>query len=242
VETTRYTVRSMRCPSPFCRRRIPMEKWMPYLQPEHQALYTQGAQDLLNLRCSECDTTGTLFVDTVSSEERPAKLKALYSQAKGLGGVESIDALKQKWARYADGLGNADEVCDALLSMMQMGISDLVVKKPNLLNSILQLIPDVERRCTLHLECLRRCPKIVTPCCQHNFCWKCKISGHHEGLTCEEVQRAELEVECQFCPGCGVATQKTEGCDHIVCLCGTEWTWAGEDLGLARYVNEADGW
>eukprot|EP00746_Dinoflagellata_sp_MGD_P165018 gnl/MRDRNA2_/MRDRNA2_94048_c0_seq1.p1 gnl/MRDRNA2_/MRDRNA2_94048_c0~~gnl/MRDRNA2_/MRDRNA2_94048_c0_seq1.p1 ORF type:complete len:472 (-),score=96.31 gnl/MRDRNA2_/MRDRNA2_94048_c0_seq1:231-1646(-) len=240
VESTRYTVRSMRCPSPLCRRRIPMEKWMPYVQPEHRALYIQGAQDLLNLRCADCDTTGTLLTDAVSSEERTAKLKVLYSKAKGLGGVETIDALKRKWARYADGIGNADEVLDALLSMMQMGISDLVVKQPDVLNSILELIPDVERRCTLHLECLRRCPKIVTPCCHSDFCWKCKISGHHEGLTCEEVQRAEIEVECQFCPGCGVATQKTEGCDHIVCLCGMDWTWDGKDLGLARYVTRPE--
>ncbi|EHK26900.1 uncharacterized protein TRIVIDRAFT_85604 [Trichoderma virens Gv29-8] len=28
------------------------------------------------------------------------------------------------------------------------------------------------------------------------------------------------------CPGCGVATEKTYGCDHITCPCGTHWCYA----------------
>lgn len=29
----------------------------------------------------------------------------------------------------------------------------------------------------------------------------------------------------QMCPGCGVATQKTDGCNHIECMCGQHWCW-----------------
>lgn len=167
-------------------------------------------------------------------------MKAFLTRAKQLGGIDSLVALQQQWACFADGVSAADEVVDALLSSLKMEISDLVVTDSKILKGILELIPDVERRCTLHLACLRRCPKIATTCCESEFCWKCKISGHHEGVTCEEVQLAELEVECQFCPGCNVATQKTEGCDHIVCLCGQEWEWNGEDLGLGQYARGED--
>lgn len=93
------------------------------------------------------------------------------------------------------------------------------------LNHVLELIEDIERRCILHLACLRWNPKIYTPCCDAELCWKCKIAGHHAGVSCEEMQRQELEIPFQCCPGCDVPTQRTEGCNHMVCLCGTEWTW-----------------
>lgn len=50
--------------------------------------------------------------------------------------------------------------------------------------------------------------------------------------TCEACQ-PELELELvvgrkriRRCPGCGVATEKTYGCDHITCPCGTHWCYA----------------
>merc|ERR1719359_81692 len=108
------------------------------------------------------------------------------------------------------------------------------------LQDVLGLLPDIERRCALHLACLRRAPAIRTPCCADEFCFKCKIGSHHEGRTCEEVQREEVEVDCQFCPHCGIATLKTEGCDHMVCLCGGEWQWEGAGLGLDEIVEGDD--
>jgi hypothetical protein len=62
-------------------------------------------------------------------------------------------------------------------------------------------------------------------------------------MTCEEVQRNQLEVECQFCPSCGVPTQKTEGCDHIICLCGHNWDWQSIPAA-AEYLAApaADDW
>lgn len=93
---------------------------------------------------------------------------------------------------------------------------------------LFKLTTDLERRAALQLAHLRRLPKIRTPCCGCEMCFKCKITGHHEGFTCEEMQQKELELEVQFCPGCDVPTQRTEGCDHMVCLCGENWTWQGD--------------
>merc|ERR1712150_5667 len=139
-------------------------------------------------------------------------------------------------------MGGPGAFLDTLLDVMGCTIQQFM---PDLIK-VLKLIPDVERRCVLHMAALRMHPFVYTQCCQEPVCFKCKIAGHHSGLTCEEVQRRELEVEVQFCPGCGVPTQKTEGCKEMICHCGTKWEWKGDDLGLtfdthADEVSDDDG-
>merc|ERR1712224_362415 len=121
-----------------------------------------------------------------------------------------------------------------------MGCNSILDLSARQLRGVLSLIPDVERRCALHLACLRRYPLIWTPCCGAEICWRCQISGHHPGMTCEEFQRNELAVDCQFCPACGVATQKTEGCSHIICLCGENWDWQNSDADAAALQDGGD--
>ena len=91
------------------------------------------------------------------------------------------------------------------------------------------LLLDVERRFCAHLELLRQYPKMFTACCNFEHCFLCKIAGHHEGQTCEEVQSAEMGAECQYCPGCNVPTFRSEGCSEILCVCGKLWEWEGGD-------------
>mmetsp|Transcript_101451 Transcript_101451/g.232537 ORF Transcript_101451/g.232537 Transcript_101451/m.232537 type:complete len:101 (+) Transcript_101451:112-414(+) len=56
---------------------------------------------------------------------------------------------------------------------------------------------------------------------------RCQVSGHHEGQTCEERARNELQIEAQHCPKCNAATVRAEGCREIRCpMCGTTWRWA----------------
>merc|ERR1712060_186141 len=131
---------------------------------------------------------------------------------------------------------------DALIAALGVCIEDFfcAAEGMSILNNVLSLISDIERRCMLHVAALRRHPKIFTPCCGIALCWKCKIAGHHPGMTCEEIQQAELQVEAQFCPNCGVATQKTEGCQQIACLCGAIWQWDGDDLGIGALEDIED--
>lgn len=93
------------------------------------------------------------------------------------------------------------------------------------IGNILSLFVDIERRCALQLEIFRKYPKISTPCCGQRHCFLCKVTGHHPGRTCDEVQRSSFGQECQYCPACGVPTLRTEGCDHIICPCGRNWHW-----------------
>ncbi|GIQ80887.1 hypothetical protein KIPB_001761 [Kipferlia bialata] len=36
----------------------------------------------------------------------------------------------------------------------------------------------------------------------------------------------ELSASVHTCPSCGVAVEKSEGCNHITCHCGKHWCWA----------------
>jgi hypothetical protein len=52
-----------------------------------------------------------------------------------------------------------------------------------------------------------------------------------EGWVCEgcvaaaaaATEGGEKVVVIKECPACGVATEKTGGCDHISCVCGKHW-------------------
>lgn len=61
------------------------------------------------------------------------------------------------------------------------------------------------------------------------MCFKCKTTGWHEGESCDKRLRDGYQGlpkgGVQWCPKCGVPTVKSEGCNHIVCVCGESWTW-----------------
>lgn len=56
------------------------------------------------------------------------------------------------------------------------------------------------------------------------------------GWRCDACKLPEAAmVKQRLCPGCGVATEKMGGCDHITCPCGTHWCYAcGKDVGPDR--------
>jgi len=229
---SRFTVLPIRCPAAGCKRRVPTERWAKLAPSESFEAYEQGARASLNFRCPECHEAGSLLVDHYIDgglrTEAVENFLALYRRSS----FAAERALRRRWRDFAVGIATPNEMLDALLAVL--GCASILDLKPAQLRGALSLIPDVERRCALHLACVRRHPQIWTPCCGAAVCLRCQLAGHHEGMTCEEVQRDQLEVECQFCPSCGVATQKTEGCSHIICLCGADWEWKEEFDGSAE--------
>merc|ERR1712150_453976 len=101
---------------------------------------------------------------------------------------------------------------------------------------LLPLIEDAARRAVLQLAFLRRWPKTFSQCCKEPHCFKCKVGNHHEGISCEDVQRDvqnrhEHNDEIQVCMGCGVVTCVSITASRVLCLCGEEWSPAiGEAL------------
>jgi len=229
----------VRCPAPSCNRRVPTESWTKFVPVSAMQSYQRSAADILNFRCRNCDNTGTLFLtgqegDELASDETEILTgvdKCAYMEIiSGRIGEGRFLELREKMLSFEAGACEADAMVDALALAFDKGADEIAGDKSDQeVTQFLMLLGDVERRCVLQLACLRRNPKIITPCCGDQYCWKCKIGSHHTGRTCEEVQRDQYDQEVQFCPGCNVATLRTEGCQEIVCVCGEIWTWEGDD-------------
>jgi hypothetical protein len=73
----------------------------------------------------------------------------------------------------------------------------------------------------------------VACACGARTCGACGGAPHAWHVACAEEmdagERALLEMgrarEWQRCPGCERVVEKTEGCVHMVCLCGTEFCY-----------------
>ena len=68
------------------------------------------------------------------------------------------------------------------------------------------------------------------PACLGSSGWHACATGctdaHHLILHPRiAIQAEESEIEAKYCPSCNVATVRSEGCDHIICVCGHNWNW-----------------
>jgi hypothetical protein len=208
--------------------------------------YRANANALLMYRCSECDDTHSLFVTPCStSEDGQLAVDMMWENSDILyyseGKLRARFKVLQELQRFCDGDVPADVfITDTFATAYpkKAGGLDVHYEEGTLprdlqlfFTSLLSLIPDIERRVTAQLAMLRIFPKIMVPCCQRAFCFMCKVMTHHPESTCEELQQSELGVTCQYCPGCGVPSLRSEGCSSIYCVCGTYWTWQEEDDG-----------
>lgn len=83
-------------------------------------------------------------------------------------------------------------------------------------------------------------PRMVCNFCQAETCARHRRPWH-EGQTCLEFDMDPAQIErleeeeatakllakeaTSICPKCGQGVTKTEGCDHMMCQCGTEWCY-----------------
>lgn len=234
--------------------------------------YCSNALALLTMRCGQCEETNSLFYcrendcNIVTLPEM--RQKVLASLLDPLSNATAV-GLMRIWSTFDQGRSPAGTFVSSLLSAYIETIKrseeeDKEEQIKKVLDSVklgilrkgaviyfykaLSLILDMERRFAVQLEMLRRYPKIRVPCCNSKHCFLCKVEGFHDDKTCAEVQQAAIGKECQYCPGCGVATLRTEGCPEIFCVCGTTWTWEGdeeensdfEEDGMDK-VDKADG-
>ena len=71
------------------------------------------------------------------------------------------------------------------------------------------------------------------PSCFSTICAACGEASH-EGLTCEErrtqhdpevIERRNRQLGYRKCPHCNAWIEKTGGCNHVACTCGTHICW-----------------
>ena len=228
--------------------------------------YLFNAKALLMLRCAGCDETNSLFVTTNGKKKHASYItvhadnrrKLLSHLMKGLDDTAAIQFLKTWNAFYIGGpprpyitllintfLQEFEKRCPDAISDVRSDLSSGVCRGGALkyIKTAFSLLLDSERKFSAHLEFLRQYPKIFTDCCKYEHCFLCKIEGHHEGRTCEEVQREESGAECQYCPGCNVPTLRSEGCSEIMCVCGEVWEWEGgsDDTSYSSHYDNFDG-
>mmetsp|Transcript_24293 Transcript_24293/g.54038 ORF Transcript_24293/g.54038 Transcript_24293/m.54038 type:complete len:501 (-) Transcript_24293:120-1622(-) len=223
VGEMRYSVPQVLCPHPACRCRIPVRIWAPLIPKrstcETDAMIRKAGQALMKVRCPNCHETRCLFL--VPRESHASICEGL------LGGLPFSDgfAIAAAAARFCRG-GAAEPLVDALWRAKSNSDAKMPEHLLDRICGLNSILGDPERAVALLLAALHRYPFIQTPCCSCDFCFKCKIEGHHPGITCEERQAKEVSIEAQYCPSCAVPTVKSEGCSSIQCVCGRHWVWS----------------
>lgn len=227
VEECQKFVLPVPCPG-LCGRPVPATHWAKLMVKGREALdaYAGHARDLLCVRCHSCEATESLFAEAGTesgcsgAHRAPRFAKVLNDFQEGALPASELLAV------FTAELHECPKRFEESGNMFFCG-SGLDQRLQRLLREkALHLIPDVERRCALQLEALRRYPKIYTPCCGVRYCWNCKAGTHHEGISCEDFLNGELAVPCQRCPSCNAPTEKVEcpgTCATVRCACGHRW-------------------
>ena len=216
IRETPFAVPSLRCPS--CKTFVPPSCWQKHVNVEVREAWQKHAQDLLSLRCGDCDVPGSLLLPCSAADSREALARTAFGEDQA-----AAEQVVQKWHDFETGRKSAAELLDALLDMWHPGHPEvnadgiLQEKTQDRFEAAAQLIEDDGLRAVLQLHALKQFPKIRSRCCKADHCFRCKVATHHEDLSCEEVQRRQipqdLEGSVQFCPG--RASTRFLGCLHV---------------------------
>lgn len=201
--------------------------------------YCENAEALMKMRCGCCHTTNELFISELNGD---AILTSIDDRLNTIDQIISCLSPGEQLIFYRTWLlfNRGRLPTDAFITTMYDLFSEKMLSQDDIqsitysglyqplnlvMAPILSLLCDVERRLCAQLGLFRKYPKIVTRCCYEPHCFMCKVYGHHEDITCEQMQEQEIGIDAQFCPACGVPTLRTEGCSHIVCVCWMDWEW-----------------
>ncbi|RHY19376.1 hypothetical protein DYB32_010234 [Aphanomyces invadans] len=166
------------------------------------------------VRCPGCDTNRSQLP---KSARNVPKLKLLPSQA------VHIPRLRDLCFEFClHRVAAADVVVFAQSTFgADIGLS--------IVETMLPLFHDPERRASMYLRLRRQNPFIYTMCCKAPVCFFCHVAGHHNGIACGGVSPDLLDsiVECE---DCGLQLVKGDGCDSVQCYCGVNFQWSVEVL------------
>ena len=192
---------------PICLNGINEIRWSNLIQIDistsFQCRLKERVNSMCEIRCPDCDETKSLLPDAKDGVEKFAIEK------------DKIPELRRLCFQY----------CNHNLSPSIL-YDHIMTHGEALLNRVLQLIEDQERRAFLFLYHLYKHPKTFTVCCRHPVCFSCKFSGHHLGVPCETYSEGMIDEFQSMntivnCPSCNIQLVKGDGCDSLRCVCGT---------------------
>jgi len=218
-----YAMPFLRCPG--CRARVQTGVWQSLAGEDDWNKYLKVGNALMEFRCGSCHQSKTLW-ETHAPKLREA---GVFNAVKS----ENLEKVRNAWQQFSRAQMSPEDLLLQILTAFRGlpagGEGGVTVPDNVPIKQILGLIVDDERRLALHLAVVREFPRIITFCCGATMCFGCKTSWHR-GKTCKQMRLAESGKDVQFCPGCGVATVKSEGCNHMVCVCGRHWQWGANPL------------
>jgi hypothetical protein len=80
------------------------------------------------------------------------------------------------------------------------------------------------------------CSLVTCNECKFHNCVVCR-GAYHFGRTCKQVLASQPSLvwrqeNTRACPRCHVAIEKNNGCDHMHCKCGLDFSWQGAEAGI----------
>jgi len=230
------------CPQvkcPACPGRIiPSSKWAPVVDKATKDAIGDRAMKLLSLQCSSCHARKSLMIG-----HDPMTLAHTGDEAWNTAATTAEQQLKVTFGQHYKSfvmareryLRGAIKEGDFLAQLTPLcGVADAIVKGsakgpcPVVLQ-VINSITDPERRATFHVAYMRKFPECWTRCHKARHCFRCHITGYHDGMSCAEYQMSKATVEDIVpCPQCGVQLTKGDGCASVNCVCGKSFNWDQE--------------
>jgi hypothetical protein len=231
------------CPTIFCpssshldgkKKILDFRQWKNLLSPGDLKKYHSLADSLLAFLCGGCHSLKSLQINSTQEQLKIAK-GIVKNKVETMGGTELYDSFIRDLNFFVLGDIIVEQfyakLRDEYFPTSMISESDQEVWE--VFKNILRLIQDPERRANLHLRHLRSRPRIWTPCCHREHCFRCRTKDFHEGISCDE-NTSGLDSFIISCPSCCVAIAKGDGCNTVTCVCGKQFSWTLEKENIHR--------
>ena len=237
------------CPIIYCptcdrsggkkRRILPYGSWSSIVSSNVVQKFTQLGDSLLGFLCGGCHVLKSLNLPFSLEHFRAAEESLRKILDVGTEHSEfTFESLKSHVNDFQMGQISVEEFYKLLHSNYLQSTIGLGSDQEawTSFSSVLRLIRDPERRANLHLRHLRERPRIYTPCCHREHCFRCKTRDYHEGKSCEE-NSTNLDHSLITCPSCAIFIAKGDGCNTVTCVCGKQFSWSAEKENMQRATD-----
>jgi hypothetical protein len=190
------------------RRILDFKQWRILVPQADLKKYTSLADSILAYLCGGCHSLKSLQI--ISTEEQIVLAEGILKKSiETVGGTELHDSFKHELNLFVLGELSVEDFYDRLAGeyFSRSMVSGTDQEVWEIVKNVLRLVIDPERRANLHLRHLRSRPRMWTPCCHREHCFRCRTKDFHEGRSCDE-NTSGLDQSIISCPSCCIAIAK----------------------------------